>query len=226
LADAFLKMLPFLWAGAFLPTWASRVILLLGTNRPVVNASAYVLGNAAYRFALGFGLLFLFSSSAVREFLDSIPALPPTALLALGLGICGLGIWSMTRPAPSEGSKPDWLRIYEGLPPLLIFAYGALGVASPGIQYVYFFGGVGALASEGLPAGQEILLLVVYVALLQTMLIAPIVIYVVYRDRADRVFDSMKSWLSRRGGFVIGLVLLGFGILFVVQAWRTWPGVA
>lgn len=224
MAETFLKMLPFVWAGMFLPTWTSRVILLLGTDRPVLNASAFVLGNALYRFALGYGLLFLFSSSAVQYFLDSIPPIPAAAWLVLGVGVTGLGIWSLRRPAPKAGAEPGWMRVYEGLPPLIVFGYGFVSVASPGIQYVYFFGGIGAIASGDLPSWEELILLLVYVLLLQTMLVVPIVIYVLYRERADRIFDGIKAWLSRRGGTVIGLVLMGFGVFFLVEAWLAWSG--
>ena len=48
------KMLPFLLAGMVVPSWTKYVILLLATDRPKLNASAFVLGNATFRFLLGF----------------------------------------------------------------------------------------------------------------------------------------------------------------------------
>lgn len=64
MAQTFAQLLPWVIAGAFLPTWTSYVTLVLGTDRPLTTASSYVLGNASWRFVLGFTTLFVVSVAA------------------------------------------------------------------------------------------------------------------------------------------------------------------
>ena len=58
------QLMPFIVAGAFVPTWTSYVIILLGTERPIGNAGGYVAGNATWRLLLGFVAIFVTSVAA------------------------------------------------------------------------------------------------------------------------------------------------------------------
>jgi len=46
------QLMPFAIAGAFVPTWTSRVIIFLGTDRPLGTSIGYVVGNFTYRIIL------------------------------------------------------------------------------------------------------------------------------------------------------------------------------
>ena len=71
------------------------------------------------------------------------------------------------------------------------------------------------IASSGLAPEWQLLLLVVFVALLETMLITPIVIYYRRREAAKATFDNLDIWLGRHASTVFGGILLMIGGLFV-----------
>lgn len=212
LGETLSGLLPFVAAGAFLPTWTRDVIILLGTGRPLLNASAYVAGNAAFRLGLGVAVLYGLDVSALTE--TSGRGSWSSSPWVLGLGaaaLLGLASWLATRPPRATDELPKWLQAFERLNPAVSFLLGAAFVAAPGIQYVYFLGGMDAIAGSGVSDGAKLLLLLAFVLSLQVMLVVPIVLYAVAGDRARRPLDSFKRWLGRYGARVGGLILGVFG---------------
>ncbi|MBI5232513.1 MAG: GAP family protein [Coriobacteriales bacterium] len=219
ITQTFLRMLPFIVAGAFLPTWTSHVIIFFGTRRPLANAHAFIAGNATYRFILGLGVLYFFQAQQVSELLADLPAVPDWVRLGAGAAAAAAGTVVLVRhgTAPSA-APPKWVQRFEGFPPWLSFAWGFLGVASPGIQYVYFLSAVGIIAAAGLPVWASVMLLLVAVVLLQAMLEAPVVVYVWKREHADALFERFRGWLGRNGHRIGGVILLTLGIWLAASA--------
>ncbi len=218
LAQTFAQLIPWIVAGAFLPTWTSYVTLLLGTQRPMKTSSAYVLGNATWRLALGFTALFIVSVAAPHAESRGI-RMPTWFAWALAALLCGMGFWLITRKPKADSSQPEsiprWLRTLKRLPPWAAFGYAIYNCALPGAQWVYFLGGIAVIAASGLSAESEFTLLVVFVMLLETMLVTPIVIYYRKRERAQVTFDRMDVWLGRHATTVFGGILVMIGGLFV-----------
>jgi hypothetical protein len=212
------QIAPFALAGAFLPTWTIFVIIFLGTTRPVSNASAFILGNATFRMGLGLFVLFV-TPVAVPELPQSAQTPGFTgALYAVGAVVMALLAFGQFRrrndpPRP----LPGWVSKLEHMPPIVSFGFGALVVAAPGIQWVYFLGGVGAIANAGLSTVQSLALLAGFVFFLQLMLLAPLVIFVLFRARAEELLARFKAWLQRNSATTTMVIL---GLLALYFAWR------
>jgi hypothetical protein len=214
--ETLVHLLPFVIAGAFLPTWTSYVILLLGTDRPIVNASAYVAGNATWRMLLGFVAIFVVSLAAPETQEQGI-VLPPWFAWSLAGILFAMGIWLvMRKPAAAAGgdSTPRWLKAFRRLPPWAVFGYAVYNCALPGVQWVYFLGGTAVIASSGYGWELQLVMLAVFVALLQIMLVTPIVIYARRRDRAKASFERLELWLARHATTVFGAILIMIAALF------------
>jgi len=212
------QLLPWILAGAFLPTWTSYVILLLGTERPLSTSSAYVMGNATWRLILGLSAVFIVSVAAPQTRTRGID-LPPWVAWLFAAMMIGLGLWlvmrSPTAKSAHPGSLPRWLKAFRRLPPWAAFGYAVYNCAMPGAQWVYFLGGTAVIASSGFAWEWQILLLAAFVALLEVMLVTPIVIYYRRREDAKATFDRIERWLGRHAATVIGGVLVTIGGLFV-----------
>lgn len=215
LASTFLKMLPFVLAGVFLPTWTSNVIMLLGTNRPVANSQSFIGANALYRFAIGLAALYLLSADDILSAFEVFPHIPLWAFLALAalLIIPGLILVLRRQNHPQAEELPRWIGTLESFPPWGSFVWGLLSVASPGEQYIVLLGAVGVISAARLPAYQSIGLLAVAALGYQVMLEVPVGIYLWQRERADAAFESIKRWLGRYGGQVAGGILIGAGAI-------------
>jgi hypothetical protein len=219
MTETLAKLAPFAIAGALVPTWTTHVILLIATRRPVVNPLSFVFGNFSYRMLLGIAVLFFVSAEAVQDLVNRAKELPQSIVLMIGFGLVAASILLfVTRPrAEQAASPPKWLTAVESVPPALAFGWGFLDVAAPGVQYVYFLGGLGVIKSAGMSSGQELVWLVCFSAFLQIMLLSPIALYLLFRSHADRILDSLREWLARWGNVLIGGILLMFGVLMVLQ---------
>ena len=219
--ETLLHLLPFVIAGAFLPTWTSYIILLLGTDRPLTNSSAYVAGNATWRMLLGTVAIFVVSLAAPETQERGI-VLPPWFAWSVAGALFAMGLWLVTRRPSAEsaqgGVTPRWLKAFRRLPPWAVFGYAVYNCALPGVQWVYFLGGTAVIASSGLSWGPQLILLTAFVASLQVMLVTPIVIYMRRRERAKAAFDRLEAWLARHATTVFGLILMMISALFAFIA--------
>lgn len=212
------KLLPFAVGGAFLPTWTSRVILLLGTERPLTNATAYVAGNATWRLGLGFAAIFIASVAAPRSEPSEFAIPVAIAWLAASL-LTVAGVWLLARkPGTGRARGLGWVDTLKRFPPWAAFAYGAYNCAVPGAQWAYFLGGCAVIASSGLAWAWQLTLLAAFVAVLELMLLTPVAIYVRKQDEARAIFGRIDGWLASHAPRVLGGILVMIGGLFAYVA--------
>lgn len=217
--DSISAVVPFAIAGSILPTWTAIVIGLLGTERPLLNAGAFVFGNFMFRLGLGAALI-LFSaalpdSGSLR--LDS-GNLHPFVPLGIGLALLGSGVLVWRRPPAPEGRT--LIDRVERIHPGIALVTGVAMVASPGVQYAYFVGGIAAITESVSDTGTRLLMLAGFAAALQWMLIMPIAIYLVFRGTADRILSRTKTWLRANSQRLGGGVLIVVGAYLAVFALR------
>ena len=221
MAETFVRILPFALAGLFLPTWTLYVIALLGTDRPLADSIAFVLGNAVFRMGLGIAVLYGFSISFPAETASTSAGPTPLAAALFGVGgvlAIAIGVREFTnRDRPSVATEAILSR-FRRITPWIAFALGFAMVAAPGIQYVYFLGGVGVIEDAGLGAAQSLALLAVFVLLLESMLLTPIVLYAALRSRARPLLDSLQTWIITRGRLVGATILIALGAYFAYRS--------
>ena len=207
-----LKMLPFLLAGMVVPSWTKYVILLLATDRPKATAGAFVFGNATFRLILGFAALYVFQINYVEEQTSNPPGGDSAWLIVPGLLLIGLAVYLFRRkPAEETDELPGWLTKFSSINPWVAFAGGFIMVALPGVQYVYFLGGVGVIAKSGLGVVTAFLLLLAFIFCLELMLLAPIVVFAATGKRGEEMMQKAKVWIGRHESQVIGVVIFFFG---------------
>ncbi len=209
-------VLPFALAGSILPTWTLVVIALLGTARPVANASAFIAGNIVFRTLLGLAVLLVVPLPDSESFRLDSGAYDARIVIALGAALIALAawVWRSSRD-PSAGG---WVERAEHIRPRTSFLAGLIAVASPGVQYAYLLGGVAAILESGRGVGNAAALLG-FVLALQWMLVLPIAIYLLSRERSQRVLSRMKGFLRRRGNQLVAGVLGLAGTYVVVLGW-------
>lgn len=202
--DTLVAIAPFAVAGSILPTWTLVVIALLGTERPVANASAFIAGNAAFRFALGLAVLFVVPLPESESFRLDSGTYDARLVIAFGVALLSLAIWVWSRSHDPRAG--EWVERAERIRPRTAFIAGAIAVASPGVQYAYLLGGIAAILETG-TLTEGVVSLTLFVLALQWMLALPIVIYATFRERAERVLAKMKGFLRRRGNQLVATVL-------------------
>jgi hypothetical protein len=203
--DTVIAIAPFVIAGSILPTWTIAVIALLGTARPVANASAFILGNAAFRTVLGLAVLFVVPLPDSESFRLDSGAWDARLVIATGIGLFALAAWIWTRPVSEESE--NWVDRAENIRPRTSFIAGALVTASPGVQYAYLLGGLAVVLETTGSASERVAALLLFVLALQWMLATPVVIYLLFREGSARILQRMKGWLRSYGQRLVAGIL-------------------
>ena len=205
-------LLPFAIAGALVPSWTKYVVVLLSSKRPITNGLSFILGNAVFRLIFGVVALLLFRAEPVKKAvenppgnMDSLYIIVPAILLVL------LGVYLFRKKPKREDELPRWLKALEGVKPWMAFSAGFAAVALPGIQYLYFLGGIGIMAKSGMSTGEVLFVLVVFITFLQLMLLSPVVVFRLGGKGAEESMALFKVWLGKNECKVFAVTFVGFG---------------
>ncbi|GAX50959.1 GAP family protein [Streptomyces olivochromogenes] len=197
------------------------MILVLATPRGRLNGVLFAVGWILGLCVLGGAVLAIVGpegSSSTR----SQPATWVGGLkLALGvlLVLFGLRLWRRRPSDASQARLPKWMATIDRLTPSKVFGL-AVALAALNAKNAPLTIAAGAsIASAGLPVGQQIASLAIFVLIGSLGLLAPLGVFLIGGDRARTTLGGWRDRAARHNVavmavlfFVIGLKLLGDGI--------------
>ncbi len=213
-----IALVPFVAVGAFLPTWTLYVVILLGTKRPLANGVAFVAGNVTFRFLLGLAALAAVDLPRFELGGGGDPQNEALRAALLGGLFLALALAQWRQRNSSSAAAGKVLALLERTPPWLSFVLGFAFCAAPGAQWLYQLGALGIVQDLGVPLATELAWLAGIVLALQLMLVAPLVVYVVARRRADALLARFRAWLERNSARAAAYVLGTLGALLMLRA--------
>jgi Sap, sulfolipid-1-addressing protein len=74
-----------------------------------------------------------------------------------------------------------------------------------------------SIAQTGLPAGQQIVVLAVFVVVGTVTVAAPLVVYLALGHKADSILDGWREWLTANNAAIMLVVFLVFGFVLIGQ---------
>ncbi len=193
-------------------------ILLLFTRKPLVNATAFLVG-----FTLGVGALlglFVVLAGTVDLSPGGDHARWTGGLkLILGTYLLAAAIRKFRgRPRGGEqGSMPSWMDGIAGYGAGRALSTGAaLGAGNPK-NVVVGLAAAATIASSGLAGGQQFVVIAVYVVIAVLGVAAPIAVALCLGNRAAEVLQGWNIWLKQNNATVMSVLFLVFGVVLIGQ---------
>lgn len=215
------RILLFAVVAAASPVALLATLGVLTSRRGRANGMAFVAG-----FVLGqaaaFLAAFLVGSAATTDRPGDRGELGAGLELAFGIGLLALA-WPERQhrapPAGARSSKTDrLLGRLRGLRPGTAFSVGALlGVGGAKRLTITIVAGA-TVGLAGLPPVQDAVLGALYVTIAAVLAWAPVAVYVVAGERADRWLEAAEAWLSANERRLTFFSTLFFGFLLTSDA--------
>lgn len=218
-------VLGFAAAVAVSPLPIIAVILVLATPRGRLNGVLFTAGWIVGLAVLGAVMLAIASPAGASA--HKHPATWVGGLkLALGvfLVVFGARQWHRRPRDPSQARLPKWMGAIDRLTPVRTFALGVALAALNAKNAPLTIAAGAAIGSAGIPGGQQIALLAIFVVIATLGLLIPLAVFLLGGERARTMLGDWKEWAAQHNVavmavlfFVLGLKLLGDGVSVLVS---------
>jgi threonine/homoserine/homoserine lactone efflux protein len=212
-------VLPLAVAVAIFPVPIIVAVLLVGSDGGRAKGVAFVSGWVAGLAAVGAIVLLIAGAADASD--EGDPATwANVLLLVLGLVLVVYAVkqWRGRPGASEEPPIPGWMRALDDFSPLK--AVGA-GFALTGLNPKNVLLTVAAaveIGEVGLSAGEQIVALVVFVAVASLGVLGPLIAAVALGDRSREPLARLRGWMARNSGVIMAVLCLLIGAKLVGDA--------
>jgi threonine/homoserine/homoserine lactone efflux protein len=213
------NVLPLAVAVAVFPVPIITVVLVLGSDRGTAKGLAFVLVWCLGLAAVGAVALVLAGAADGSD--EGEPATwISVVLLALGLLLVALaGKQWRARPSPGEETPvPGWMRTIGDFS---VAKAGAAGFALSALNpknALLTVAAAAEIAEVGAPAGEQVVVLVVFVLLASAGVLSPLVASLVLGDRSDALLGGLRHRMARHNAVITAVLFLLIGAKLIGDA--------
>lgn len=213
------SVLPLAVAVAVFPVPIIAVVLVLGSDRGTAKGLAFVLAWLAGLAAVGAVALALGGLAGAD---DSGEPATWVSLLLLGLGVLllvlAVGQWRGRPSAGEEAPVPGWMRTVDEFTASRAAAAGFALTALNPKNVLLTVAAAAEIAEVGLPAGQEIVVLIGFVVVASAGVLAPLVLSLVLGERSRAPLDALRGWMARHNAAIMTVLFLLIGAKLIGDA--------
>jgi len=213
-------ILPTAVAVAISPVPVIAVILMLFSSHAERNGLAFVGGWIAGLTAAGAVVLAI----AAAADLSSSDGEQPTAagIVKLVLGVLFLALayrsWGARPKEGEEPAMPAWMGAIDRFTAAKSVGLGVVLAAVNPKNLALTIAAAISIAGGGLSSGQEVVALVVFIAIASVTVAAPVVVYIAARDQVREPLERAKEWLVANNSTVMAVLLLLIGAKLIGDA--------
>jgi cytochrome c biogenesis protein CcdA len=204
-------LLPILLADVINPVLFAFMVYAVGTQRPLINSSAALLGHTASYLLFGITLAFAFEAISQRI------ANPKPMDYGIGLVIGFLLLWVAWKSRGGTGDKSKSAGT-TGLTPFKAFGIGAV-INLVGLPFALpYFAALDQLLKADLSVTSSITVIVIYnIGYALPFLIVPALAYTL-GERSRPVLATINDKVDRASAILMPLMLGIVGVILVVDA--------
>ncbi|ACZ87301.1 GAP family protein [Streptosporangium roseum] len=196
------------------------IILVLATPQGRLNGLLFTLGWLAGLSALG-GIMLAIGGAGGSSTHHQPATWVGGLKLVLGLLLVLFGTrqWRHRPKGATQAELPKWMAAIDRFTPIKVLGLGLALSAANLKNAPLTLAAAASISASGLPAGQQIASLAVFVIIGSLGLLAPLGVFLFMGDQAKTVLGGWKDWAAQHNVavmaalfFVLGLKLLGDGI--------------
>ena len=212
-------ILPLAVAVAIFPVPIIAVVLVLGSDRGTAKGLAFILAWCVGLTAVGVIVLVF---AGVADASDEGEPATWVNVLLLGLGlillVAAVRQWRGRPSGGEEASTPGWMRTIDEF---TIAKAGGTGFALSALNPKNVLLTAAAaleVAEVGLPAGQQVALLLGFVLVASAGVLTPLVLALALGDRSRELLERLKGWMARHNAVIMGVLFLLIGAKLIGDA--------
>jgi threonine/homoserine/homoserine lactone efflux protein len=212
-AELLARLIPLGLAGAVSPVATVACIALLGSRRPLANASAYVAGVTTVLAGVAAVALAVFGagSASNAESSDIVNAFE----LAVGALLVLVGLKQVLGRRDPDAPPPRWFNLLERLGPARAYAFGIAIEATNIKRLALLLAGLSEVSRAEVSTAQSAIAIALFVPLLELGLIAPIAVYAVLPSRSEAILARTRRWLLRHNRRILAVIFTLIGAVLV-----------
>ena len=195
------------------PTALLVAAVYLGSARPRLTASFYLIGAVAMSLVTGVVLLVVLRAASLSRPAEHTPRYG----LRLGLGILLLLVALVVarrKPKPPDPDKPASgivNKLVANPVPWSAFVAGLL-IFAPGVT---FLAALQVIATSDASDFETAVAIIVVVVINVLLVWLPIVMHIIFPDRTTRYLTAFNGWLRAHGQAILVVVLIAVGLIMV-----------
>jgi threonine/homoserine/homoserine lactone efflux protein len=203
------EILPYAVAASITVSAIIGIILMLVTPKAKANGPAFAVG-----YVLGFALVgtIVIALAGGKDYSSGSGPTQTVSIIKLLLGllllIAAVRQW---RGRPREGETPKmpkWMAAIDSFTAGKSFGLGVLlSAVNPKNLAMSLATGL-AIAQAKIPTGQEAVVLIIYIVIGASTVLAPVAVYFAMGDRAAAILGGWRKWLEQNNAVVTAVVLL------------------
>ena len=201
--------------GSIAPVLLLLTILFLGSQRPLPNATALVLGYFAVYAAVGIAGLILFSGTAGAAG-STASTIGRIVSVTLGVLLIVLGLRRLFITRDPDASLPRWLESVSSITPTKAFGIGMvlfpLQIKDPRDLRVHQSDSYPSLRTQDSIVALALALLIFAIPVL--VLIG---LYAAMPQRAPNMLGSLRAWMEKNNRAITVVLCFVFGAFFLVR---------
>jgi len=198
--------------GSIAPPLLLLTILFLGSQRPLPNAGALMLGYFTTCAVIGISGITLFGGAE-----DAVSTVGRVISVTVGVLLLLLGLRTVLAPPDPDSTPPRWMESINSMSPPRAFGFGmvlfplqvknlAIFVACLNLIIVSRLGPEGSIVALGL------VLLIFAIPVL-----ALIGLYAAAPQRASKILVSLRTWMEKNNRTITVVLCLVFGTFFLLR---------
>ena len=189
------------------------LIIVLATPRGRVNGLVFTAGWVVGLSALG-GVMLVIGGQGDAEGHGQPADWVGALKLALGVALVlfAVRLWRHRPADVTQAQLPRWMAALDRFAPLKVFLLALLLSAGNLKNAPLTIAAAASISSSGLPTGQQIGALALFVVVASLGLLIPLGVFLVMGERANSTLGNWKDWAARHNIAVMAVLFFVFGL--------------